>query len=367
MDPKLLAAGGYGCVFRPRIGCNGGLTHDVNHVTKIQAADHAAKNELAIGALVQSVPGHQRFFGAALTSCAVNTSKVSASVLKQCPLSQKEKKLLFITFDYIPNVSMQIVANAALERREDIYALLHSYSLLLRSVNKLVDVGVVHMDLKSENILYDAIYHLPVIIDFGIAIDMNILSPARWTQAFYTFSPDYYIWPPEVNFIAYLLHVNANPSLEEVELFSMAVMSSNKALDDFSTDFRTMWAAACSKYFQRFIGEPRDVVIENLISHWKTWDNYGLSVMYLRLFQRWHTDGYTSNPVFRDLTGLFLWGLHPDPTKRYTIPKSLSEYNKIFMIDADASCVVSNLDAFAKRLKRKPYPIQNVVGEDEDM
>jgi serine/threonine protein kinase len=357
MDPKLLAAGGYGCVFRPRIGCDGTSSRDANQVTKVQAADHAAKNEVAIGALVRSIPGHQRFFGAALESCAVSTTKVSAGILKQCPLVQKEKKLMFITFDYIPNVSMQTVANAALERREDIYALLHSYSLLLRNVSKLIDVGVAHLDLKQENILYDAIYHLPVIIDFGIAVNMNTLSPARWTQVFYTFSPDYYIWTPEVHYIAYLLHVNPNPGREEVELFSMAVMSNNKALDDFSMGFRNMWASACSKYFQQFIGKPRDVVIETLLSQWKTWDNYALSVMYLRLFQRWHADGYTSNPVFRKLTELFLWGLQPNPVERYTVQKSLSEYNQIFMIDAEASCVVSDLDAFAKRLKRKPDPV----------
>ena len=353
MDPKLLAAGGYGCVFRPRIGCNGASTHDINKVTKIQAADRAAKNELEIGTLVQNILGYQRFFGAALSSCVVNTAKISTTVLKQCPLAQQESKLLFITFDYIPNVSMQTVANAALERREDIYALLHSYSLLLRSVDRLLEIGVVHMDLKSENVLYDAIYHLPVIIDFGIAIDMNSLSPARWEDAFYTFSPDYYIWPPEVHFIAYLVHVNPNPDHEELELFSMAVMSSNKALDDFSTEFRNMWARTCSNYFQQFIGKPKDVVIEDLISKWNTWDNYALSIMYLRLFQRWHTDGYTSNPVFRKLTELFLWGLQPNPDKRYTVSKSLSEYNKIFIIDAEASCVVADLDAFAKRLKRK--------------
>jgi len=353
MDSTLLAAGGYGCVFKPSLGCNGKSEPDTNRVTKIQAADGAAYNELAIAKLVRAIPNYQRFFGAAVSSCEVSRSVISKNVMKQCPLLSHEQKLLLMTFDYIPNVSMQKVAKAALQRKEDIYALLHSYSLLLRSLNKLAEIGVLHMDLKAENILYDAVYHLPVVIDFGIAIDMEQLSPARWKEKFYTFSPEYFIWAPEIQYIAYLLHVNSYPSENEIRLFANAITNSNLALDDFTSEFKNLWAADCYRFFLKFLGIPRDEVISHLLTFWKTWDNYSINVMYIRLMQTRHSTGYTKNWVFGHLMEVFLWGMHPNPSERYTPDKSISEYNQVFKTESDAACVIQGMEEFVQGLKLK--------------
>ena len=353
MKPTLLAAGGYGCVFRPSLGCKGNEGSDPSHVTKIQAADGAARNELAIAKKIRTITNYQRFFGAAISSCSAARSTISRDVLKQCPLLSHEQQLLLITFDYIPNVSMQTVAFAALQRAEDIYALLHSYSLLLRSLIKLSTVGVLHMDLKAENILYDAVYHLPVIIDFGIAVDMQELTPAKWKDKFYTFSPEYFIWPPEIQYIAYLLHVNPNPSDKEIHLFSTSIAMNNHALSDFTAEFKGRWAGDCYRYFSGFLGEPSDKVITHLLTFWKTWDNYSLSSMYLRLMQSWHSSGYTSNRVFGGLVEVFLWGMHPSPLVRYTPEKSVSEYNRVFRTDTDAACVIQDMEEFVQALEIK--------------
>jgi serine/threonine protein kinase len=353
MEPTLIAAGGYGCVFRPSFACNGKTEPGVNRVTKIQAADAAARNELAIAEIIRKIPDYKRFFGVAVSSCSVNRSVISKGVLKQCPLLSHGQKFLLITFDYIPNVSMQRVALAALQRKEDIYALLHSYSLLLRSIIKLSGIGVLHMDLKPDNILYDAIYHLPVIIDFGIAVDMERLTPAEWKDKFYTFSPEYFIWAPEIQYIAYLLHVNPSPSDKEIHLFSTSIVTNNRALDDFTSEFKELWAEDCYRFFVKFLDTPRDEVITHLLSFWKTWDNYALSAMYMRLLQSWHSSGYTDNWIFGGLVEIFLWGMHPSPSARYTPDKSVSEYNRIFRTEEDASCVIQEMEEFVQGLKLK--------------
>lgn len=353
MESTLLAAGGFGCVFRPSLGCDGKSQDMGNRVTKIQAADAAAENELAVAERVRTIPNYQRFFGVAVSSCLVARSLISKGVLKQCPILSHEQNFLLITFDYIPNVSMQKVAMAALQRKEDIYALLHSYSLLLRSVSKLIEIGILHMDLKAENILYDAVYHLPVIIDFGIAVNMERLTPANWKDKFYTFSPEYFIWAPEIQYIAYLLHVNPSPSDKEIYLFSTSIANNNRALDDFTTEFKELWAADCYRFFVKFLDTPRDEVITHLLSFWKTWDNYALSSMYMRLLQSWHSSGYTNNWIFGGLVEIFLWGMHPSPSARYTPDKSVSEYNRIFRTEEDASCVIQEMEVFVQGLELK--------------
>lgn len=344
MQPKLLAAGGFGCVFQPGIECDGKTSNVYDTVTKVQAADRAALNEIRLGKIIKTLPGYERFFGVALKSCPVLTSQISSEVIKQCDVIKGVRKLLLITFSYIPNVSMQQVAMASLQRREDIYVVLHSYSLLLRSLKRLNDANVVHLDLKAENVLYDAVYHLPVIIDFGIAIDMSSLAPGTWKEAFYTFTPDYYIWPPEVQFIAYLLHVNGSPSEHEIDLFAREIAYNNKALDGLPSSFRSNWAAMLAIRYRRYVGMAPSEVIERLITFWPTWDNYSLSIMYLRFMYDWQSMSSSNNEFFSLLLGIFLFGIHPDPDMRYTPDKSLSEYARIFQTELTLPCLIANLE-----------------------
>ena len=46
---KLLAEGGYGCVFAPGINCDGSVMKTKKYVSKIQRYDTSAKNEILIG------------------------------------------------------------------------------------------------------------------------------------------------------------------------------------------------------------------------------------------------------------------------------------------------------------------------------
>lgn len=350
MEPKLLAAGGFGCVFHPRIDCKGRPTEEKNLVTKVQAADRAALNEVSVGAVISSIPGHERFFGVAVDSCPIRAAQISPSVIKQCGVIRNIPKLLLLTFNYIPNVSMHQVAIASLSRREDIYVLLHSYSLLLRSLERLAKSEILHMDIKAENVLYDAIYHLPVVIDFGIAVDMSTLTPAKWKEAFYMFSPEYYVWSPEISYIAYLLHVNESPSAEEVVLFAKNVTKNNKALEGLPDDFVEAWGLTVAHRMSAYVGLPRSKVIEELLRYWNTWDNYSLSAMYLRFLQDWrkHYLSMKQTPKFFGLLlEILLYGIHPDPEKRYTPAKSLSEYTSMFQKRISLSCLLQDLEDFS--------------------
>jgi serine/threonine protein kinase len=346
MESQLLAAGGFGCVFRPRIACDGTPTTDHDTVTKVQAADSAAANEMTIGSIIKGVRGYRRFFGVALSSCRIRARSLTSGILDQCDVIRSAQDLVLMSFDYIPNVSMHEVAKAALHRKEDVYVLLHSYTLLLRSLVRLADVDVVHLDLKPENVLYDAVYHIPVIIDFGIAVDMKTLSPSRWEKVFYTYSPEYYLWPPEVHAIAYLLHVNPQPTARELTLLAENITAESKALAGFSVEFRARWSAQLAHTLRAYVGMPRHEAITQLITTWKTWDNYAISMMYLRFLHQWSQTAHASNSLYARLLETFLWGVHADPVQRYTPQESLGSYNRIFQFGSNVACLIGDLERF---------------------
>ena len=75
--------------------------------------------------------------------------------------------------------------------------------------------------MKGDNILFNKDKEIPIMIDFGLSINMNELinqsiSMEKLKKYFYVYGADYYVWPIEVHYLCYILHVNENPSREDI-------------------------------------------------------------------------------------------------------------------------------------------------------
>ena len=60
--------------------------------------------------------------------------------------------------------------------------------------------GIVHFDIKGDNILFNYDSEQPIIIDFGLSMDVTKLEIKAdiLKKYFYIYAPDYYVWPLEV-------------------------------------------------------------------------------------------------------------------------------------------------------------------------
>ena len=67
----------------------------------------------------------------------------------------------------------------------------------------------------------------------------------------------------------------------------------------------------------------------------ETWDNYSLSVMFLRLLiLLFPTDDHKNKLVIL-FSQILLMNIHPNPNRRLTIQDSQKKFNDIFMMDGD--------------------------------
>ena len=60
--------------------------------------------------------------------------------------------------------------------------LVNSYNHLLNTLNILVDLKIVHYDLKGNNIMFDSSNQLPLILDFGLSIKMDEIKKENLTK-----------------------------------------------------------------------------------------------------------------------------------------------------------------------------------------
>jgi serine/threonine protein kinase len=352
----LLAKGAYGCVFRPRITCSGASSRDNKRVTKVQAAGVAAENELAVGAVVKRIPNATLHFGPALSSCRISSRAIGKDIVKACAPIEGARDLELITFDYVPNVDFATVLAAAVQSSEDLYLAINSYTLLLRSLTLLSEAGVVQLDLKPENVLYDWVNHRPIIIDFGIAIDLNSLKPQDWGDRFFVYAPDYYVWPIDVHYICYLVNVNDRPSLEDVRGLVTEAVSRNKGLAGFSSDFRDEYTEAAISYYGTLVGRPPAAVVGDLLEFAGTWDTYSLSVMYLRALGAWSKARYANNRFISTLTQTLLQSMAPIPSRRPKPGEAVSAFNSIFYSDQPFACDILDLERFRASLTTATRP-----------
>ena len=285
---KLLSEGGFGCVYYPGIQCDGKKDSRKNVVTKLQKEDFNANNEIEMGKIIMKLPNYRLFFLPVVSSCQVNIHDMDSSVVNECHVVAKGEKvpIVLMTIPYISNEPFfSLLISTTMGKKQVILTITETYSYLLSAIQYLIDMQIVHFDIKGDNILYNKITADPQVIDFGISLPIEQLNPDNWAKYFYVYAPEYYLWPLEVHVIGYLLHVvDGTLSEEDIVRIASEYEKHNKGLDIFSKEFREKYKKLSEEVLKKYVGMPRDKVIKKLIAQYTTWDNYSLSVMYLKTF-----------------------------------------------------------------------------------
>ena len=67
---------------------------------------------------------------------------------------------------------------------------------------------------------------------------MNNINNKKLNEVFYTYAPQYYVWPLEVHYLGLLFNVSKEPSLEELKNLAKIYVENNKGINkNFSPSF----------------------------------------------------------------------------------------------------------------------------------
>ena len=329
----LLDEGGYGCVFHPALNNKGEDMKTDKLVSKLQRFDQSAVNELEISKIVSNIEGFKNHYAPVIKYSNVNISKIKTDNLKNCSLISNEKinKLINMKMEYVNGIAF---INYLIENKDNnkfINSIIQSYIHLLKGFNILLNNNIVHFDVKGDNILFAEDKELPIIIDFGLSIDFNVLLNSPITtkllkKYFYVFAPDYYIWPLEVHYLCYLLKINMFPNDSEIKQIAKVVTKYNIAITkNFSPEFQKNYEELCYNQLVVYKNTSKSLnkIVQEILRHYKTWDNYGLSMLFLNFFKYFKSEnGYIKNDFITFFSELLLKNIHPDPDKRLDIVKT---------------------------------------------
>jgi serine/threonine protein kinase len=304
---NFLAKGSYGCVFYPSINaCSGKIEDDIDsdhYITKIQSYLPNKDDEIVIGKQIQELPLYDHYFAPVVKSCKINTIKMDYNLVRSCAEMQNElgelkhnsvyvsNKIRYVGKHHIFNYMQSLTTHPQKLYRKLINTHLH----ILDALQMLVSENIVHFDIKSQNIMYDEIQDVPIIIDFGLSREITPLlapnfSPLKSEKLLrHTFvSYDTYdYWCIDIYILSNIgsntiLKPHSEVSEGHIKLILRGFITPN-FLAILSADEVFQFKQNTKAYFSQFIEHKRPWmdVFRVLIQNYSKWDNYSLAMTYL--------------------------------------------------------------------------------------
>ena len=187
---------------------------------------------------------------------------------------KKTKNYVMMKLDYVEGMEFlqYMIKNA--NSVQIINNIINSFNVLLRSISLLVNKKIVHYDLKGSNILYSIRKNIPLIIDFGLSIDMNSIDNMNLNQVFYTYAPQYYVWPLEVHYLGLLFNENKEPTHEDLKNLAKIYVKNNKGINkNFSPTFLKKYEKTCLEQLKVYSQMRFEERVKYIMNFWNTWDN----------------------------------------------------------------------------------------------
>jgi serine/threonine protein kinase len=362
---KLINQGTYGCVFHPGVACDGKV-ESVNYVTKIQRNERTIKNELEISEKILKIKGYTKYFVPILKKCNVKIRKDDAENLRKCRVFKHHTDEVVERSSYV-SMKIRYVGDTTLERyilnvpsSQMWNEVLSTHSHLLDGVKKLIEHGIVHNDIRANNVMYDTKYRRPVFIDFGLSFSIDALTnpDTNLHKIFYTFNI-YEFWCIEVIICNYIFDVvgsaNARTELVEVRdleriletflyglertfdemgnpkiqnfLYATPILNNRERITNFNQVYMNFVA--------KFIGKTWFNAYKELIQYCDTWDNYAIAVVYLMLLEEFSSkrpDEYSAHlspGIAKQYIDLLEDIIYSSPDKRPSLSDTKARMSKI--------------------------------------
>ncbi len=296
---KLIDQGAYGCIYRPEIECDSDTikTETQNqqntlYVSKVQKMSKTIQNEIDIGNSVKEIPHYMYWFSPILKICPVKFSTLkkyeqqgeSCDILKDA--SNQEIRYISSKIRYVGKYIIDYLQGVpSIIRGEKIIT---TYFYLQNALSKLSEKGIIHNDIKENNVLYDEYNHSPNIIDFGISFKVSDLN-VKEKEIFYT-KKYYPYWCIQVYVLCQIVNREHIEPIEEAELKGWyneymkefqeyakeTKLNRMIKMEDWEKHKESYW-----KYVQPWIGKPE--LKQELMKTHPMWDKFSLAITYLTM------------------------------------------------------------------------------------
>jgi hypothetical protein len=292
---NILTEGTYGIIFYPSINLSNEEESEAEkYITKIQKSTNS-HDEITVGEIIKTIPFYSHFFSPIETSCTITQKSINYEVVKNSKIMQNDFHELDTEHTYTSS-KIRYVGKYAIDeyirtiedenKNKKIY---NTHLHLLDALDKLLEKNIIHFDLKTNNIMFDEIQSIPIVIDFGLS---QVITPL-FENANTTISRNFFVDYNAYEYWCIDVFIMSNIAHEKMFYRDSLVKQNylDKLLQDFKTPFIHFFLHKeeirgfdrdFNIYFSKYVNTYTwNELFNELLTYYKTWDNYSLSMCYL--------------------------------------------------------------------------------------
>lgn len=282
-SPQIIGQGSYGCVYKPAIKCDSENGSE-KYITKVQLLDYTAKNEISIAQKVKKIGRFQQYYAPIEKTCPLNVAKVGKSYMEKCAIWDWDRKDSFVSnkIRYIGENTLHSGFLNYYEMNENIFekVIVKTLMHLLHGLEKLSEKGIIHLDIKENNIMMKDNKPEPIIIDFGLSFDKASFDEK---EVFFDYIHDYSPWGIEQSIIGYKVHhvedVKSEIKQGAIDRVFKDYEASHQRLRESTIAMKSF--KNMKKYYSSFVGKKWTELSKEIYNESWSWDVHSLLVTYL--------------------------------------------------------------------------------------
>lgn len=305
--------------------------------TTVVPIDYYIENEIINAKRIKRIPCYQQFFYLFDSVEKIQIAKMDANIyhLKQVHTIKDDYSVLF-TFKNKQLSYMENYLQSLHTPRKYIFTLIEFFKHINRSLQLLLDSKLVCNHINIHSILVGS-FELPLMCNFKFSIDVtrnNIIEHLR--HLFIEYDPTYLPWCPELHILSFLL----TNKLESLSLFNIETVirdciQHNYLLHNFGTQVVNEFKNKGLDYFKKYVNISAEFIIRDILEHWKTWDNYAFSILYLQLLIGIHKKIKKNNKFIIVFMKLLVKNISSDPRERLSIEDTLVRFESLMYYEKD--------------------------------
>jgi hypothetical protein len=117
--------------------------------------------------------------------------------------------------------------------------------------------------------------------------------------------------------------------LQNIETIVDAFLLNHSLLKTFGETFVSLYKEEALQYFQKYVNQSINYIVIDVFQHFATWDNYALSILYLRILIGIHRSIKIQNKFIVLFMKLLVSNISLNPLKRLSIVETTNKWESI--------------------------------------
>lgn len=294
-------------------------------IHKIIKNNFFIQNELTNQKKLIKIPNRKNYFYLCENTFELNITNIDEYNRE---IVTKQDNTLLLEFEDCKLIYFKTYLKNLDHPKKYLLTIIDSYKHLLNSIQLLVTNNIFFNQINFDSIIVNN-FGYPVLSNFSFSIHFSRNDFNNYIKNFIIeYDPSYLEWPIELHILSFLI-TNKFKSLSSfnIETIIAENINNNNILNSFGPSVVSLYKQEAIDYYKKYVNQSYEYILSDIIQYAPTWDNYALSILFLRILIGLHKTIGIKNKFIILFMKLLVCNIHLNPLKRLSINLTINRFN----------------------------------------